>query len=211
MSFSYELGGWGKTSQGTSNTPIAIPSIGWMKAAACSLLLLTTTPNPQALIQEHIQPKKLVQRNVDTATKSRPSVVAARSPQENLNHIRAVLNPSISALAETLDVSRQTLYNWMKGDDISSENAERLYELARAADILVKEDIVVDSALMKRKYMNGMTLLHAIKNGVPAQEAAENLVNLCRSDAAEREHLNAIFAKRSSFKSSSDFDLPEHS
>jgi DNA-binding phage protein len=78
---------------------------------------------------------------------------ARATPGENLARIREVLGPSMSDLATTFGVSRQSVYNWLDGEPIAAENAAKLHDLAlalEATDLLAREGVMVNAALPKQ-------------------------------------------------------------
>jgi transcriptional regulator with XRE-family HTH domain len=131
-----------------------------------------------------------------------------RSPSENLSCIREVLKPSISDLAITLGVSRQSVYNWLHGEPVTDENAAKLQDLAQACDVLVNGGVPVNAALLKRKFANGRTLLQVAQVGESAREAALMLIHIHQQEATQRERINARFANRAKTPATADFDLP---
>jgi len=132
----------------------------------------------------------------------------ARGPSEDLARIRDVLNPAVSDLALALGVSRQSVYNWLNGAPVAQDNAGKLKDLADAADVLAQEGVAVNSALLKRKFASGRTLLQVVQAGESAADAARQLSVIYKREMAQREMMNANFASRTRKPSSADFDLP---
>jgi hypothetical protein len=50
-------------------------------------------------------------------------VIASQTPAENLEHIRAVLRPTVTDLASVLGVSRQAIYDWQSGKAIGESDS----------------------------------------------------------------------------------------
>lgn len=130
-----------------------------------------------------------------------------RSPSENLSRIREVLKPSVSDLAITFCVSRQSVYNWLNGEQVADENAAKLQDLAQAADVLAHEGVTVNAMLLKRKFANGRTLLQVSQVGESAREAALMLIHIHKREATQRERMNSRFANRAKTPATADFDL----
>ncbi len=135
-------------------------------------------------------------------------VAPIRTPAEDLTLIREVLNPTVTDLATTFGVSRQSVYNWLNSEPVADENAAKLQDLAQAADVLAHENVMVNTALMKRKFANGRTLMQVVQVGESARDAALQLVQLHKRETAQRERMAARFAKRAKTPPSADFDLP---
>lgn len=131
-----------------------------------------------------------------------------RTPAENLAHIRAVLKPAVSDLAPVFGVSRQSVYNWAKGDPVAADNAARLEDLAKAADVLVRSGMTINASLLKRKFVSGRTLMQVAQSGDSAQDAAVMLVQIHQRESLQRESMAARFANRKKKSASADFDLP---
>jgi transcriptional regulator with XRE-family HTH domain len=134
-----------------------------------------------------------------------------RRPAEDLARIREVLKPAVSDLATTFGVSRQSVYNWLNGEQVAEENAAKLQDLAQAADVLAHEGIAVNAALLKRKFANGRTLLQVAQAGGSTRDAALQLVHIHKREATQRERMAARFANRGKTAPSADFDLPSAS
>lgn len=154
---------------------------------------------------EHLQ--RLSSHN-QIITSSVVEVEPERSPSENLARIREVLAPAVSDLATTFGVTRQSVYNWANGEPIAEENAEKLRDLAQAADLLADAGIEVNASLLKRKFANGKTLLQVAQAGDSARDAASLLVQISKREAAQRERLNTRLANRPRTPATADFDLP---
>ena len=132
----------------------------------------------------------------------------ARSVTEDLSRIREFFSPSVSDLAATLGVSRQTVYNWQNGEQPKEALAEKLSDLARAADVFEQSDIQFSSTLARRKFADGKTLFQVVETNDSATDAAKLLVRILETEARQRNVLEARFANRPKTAPSSDFDLP---
>lgn len=135
-------------------------------------------------------------------------VTPVRTPAEDLARIRDVLKPAISDLASTFGVSRQSVYNWINGEQVSEENSIKLHDLAQAADVLAHEGIIVNAALLKRKFANGRTLMQVVQAGDSARNAVLLLVQIHKREAAQRQRMQARFEGRAKTSATADFDLP---
>ncbi len=104
-------------------------------------------------------------------------------------------------------MSRQSVYNWLKGEPVADENAAKLQDLAEAADILAHEGLDINVALLKRKFANGRTLMQVAQAAESARGAALMLVAIHKREAVQRARVNARFANRAKTPASADFDL----
>ncbi|AYB67263.1 XRE family transcriptional regulator [Klebsiella pneumoniae] len=137
------------------------------------------------------------------------SVEVYRAPVENLALIREVLKPAVSDLAVAFGVSRQTIYNWINGEQVAEANANKLADLAKATEILVNAGVTINATLLKRKFANGKTLMQVVQAGESAIDAANLMVNIHYKEKVQRDRITAKFAKRKNTPATADFDLPE--
>ena len=100
--------------------------------------------------------------------------IVGRSPVENLGHIRTVLGPTVTDLADILRVSRQAIYDWQAGKAVAEENALRLSELARAADVFAVEGLRGTSQALRRPIKGGKSFFELVGGGIPAETAARS-------------------------------------
>lgn len=204
MTSTMTFGGWvTERPTATGVTSTLVRWVGWITAAGAALTGIGTGGE---LSLEHLQ------RSAQRAEHMVPGEVAelkhVRTPGENLSRIREVLGPAISALATTFGVSRQSVYNWLNGEPVAEENAAKLQNLAEAADVLARERVAVNAALLNRKFANGRTLMQVAQSGESARDAALMLVQLRKREAVQRERTRARFANRANTPASADFDLP---
>ena len=187
----------------TGVTSTLVRWVGWMTAAGAALTGIGTGGE---LSLEHLQRSaQRGQHMVPVADVA--EIEQVRTPGENLSRIRETLNPAVSDLATTFGVSRQSVYNWLKGEPVADENAAKLQDLAEAADILAHEGLDMNVALLKRKFANGRTLMQVAQAGESARDAALMLVAIQKREAVQRARMNARFANREKTPPSADFDL----
>ncbi len=120
----------------------------------------------------------------------------ARCPQDDLAQIRNVLHPAVTDLASALGVSRQAVYAWQAGNAIAPENAARLADLARAADIFAKEGLSATALVLKRSISEGKNLFEIVRDGGSAQTAAQTLLEILQREANQRKLLQAKLGNR---------------
>lgn len=130
-----------------------------------------------------------------------------RTPTENLERIREVLNPAMSDLAKCFKVSRQTIYNWLNGEQTTLEHAVRLKDFALASDMFAESEKSFTGNLFKRKVFNGKNLVEVIHDGGSARDAVQLLLQIIKRETSQRELLTARFAKRTTSQISADSDL----
>lgn len=200
MDTAMTYGGWVTNRPAATGVSAAVVClVGWMRGVVVAGLTRTGGGQSIERLQRSTQPLPHI---------ASTSKVVDRTPAEDLARIREVLKPAVSDLATTFDVSRQSVYNWLNGEPVADKNVAKLKDLAHAADVLAYEGVVVNAALLKRKFANGRTLLQVAQAGESAREAANQLVRIYKREAAQRERIAAQFANRTKTPSSADFDLP---
>lgn len=130
-----------------------------------------------------------------------------RTPVEDLKRIREVLSPAVSDLAKCFKVSRQTLYNWLNGEQLSPDHLVRLNDLAVAADMVAESGQSFSGYTLKRKILHGKNLFEIVQDGGSAKEAALLLLNIVKQESSQREFLSARLAGRSASQDFGDSDL----
>lgn len=121
---------------------------------------------------------------------------STRTPAEDLSHIRAVLKPAVTDLARALGVSRQAIYDWQSGKPIAAENAARLADLARAADVFAGEGLTASAQLLRRPIASGKRLFDIAREGGSAEDAARKLIQMVRRELRQRQMLAERLANR---------------
>jgi transcriptional regulator with XRE-family HTH domain len=205
MGITIEFGGWGSDRPVATGVSTGISRfVGWLDTVNGKLRAAGTGGR---LSPERCGPN--VQKSVHGVSADLPRVVdERRTPAEDLAHIREILHPAVSDLAATLNVSRQSVYNWLNGERVADENALRLRDLAQAADVFADEGISVNAAFLKRKFANGRTLLQVVAAGGSARDAALLFVQIHRIETAQRERIKARSRAHAKSPATADFDFP---
>lgn len=144
----------------------------------------------------------------ERSSQVRANVVFARSPQENLKHIKNVFSPSIQDLANTFNVSRQSVYNWMNGETVADDNLVKLIDLAEAADIFESANIKVSPMILKGRLVDGKNIFQIVREGGSAKYAATRIVETQQRTEAQRSTLIERFKSKKGASPTADFVLP---
>ncbi len=123
-----------------------------------------------------------------------------------LKWIRETLRLSVAETAQMFGVARPTIYSWHKGNPIRPKNAERLRAIANALTPhlhLLETQVgrVAQRAIEGRK-----TLLQKLAEGVSADQAIGQLVDILSHETAQRERLTHRLQDRNSNRGSADLD-----
>jgi transcriptional regulator with XRE-family HTH domain len=119
-----------------------------------------------------------------------------RTSAANLRRVLEIMKPSIKDLATLFEVSRQTIYNWLNGDEPKGEQAARLSALAAVADIVAAENISDRGQLLKRAGVGGQSLWDVVKRGSDVVEFARQLIQIAHVERINMRKLNERFAYR---------------
>ena len=99
-------------------------------------------------------------------------------------------------LAYAIGVSRQAVYDWQAGKPVAADNAARLADIGRAADVLAAEGVSASAQLIRRPIQSGQTLLDIVRSGGSAEQVASVLAGVVRREAHQRDKLSAQIASR---------------
>jgi len=196
-------GQWTQPVAGTGHSFGVVGILGW--ASATVLHAFSSPSTGGELLAADLQKYLAVPGSYDF------SIIEAtrlRTPQEDLTRIQEVLSPAVTNLAEAFGVTRQTIYNWRKGEAVAFQHAARLQDLAQASDVLVANGIVVTPALLKRKFAQGRTLLQVSQAGESARDAALMLATILTREEVQRARVKELFDRKPNRGATADFDLP---
>lgn len=188
-----------KTTLGDLSTSEGKSITGLTPYLMCALLAGTggyTTGDYIAKRNDHGYKFVQFERGPRLATEIAAQEDVIRTPTENLARIRGVLKPTITELAHLFGVSRQAVYEWQSGKPAAPENAAKLDDLAKAADVLALTGIEVSAQLLRRKIAGGKSLLDVVREGGSAASVAQVLAQTLRREAKQREQLALRLAGR---------------
>lgn len=131
----------------------------------------------------------------------------ARTPSENIARIREIFSTAVSDLAKVFNVSRQTIYNWLNGEQPVTSHIDKINDLAMAADMFAGTSLPVTSTLLKRKIIQGKSFLEVVHEGGSAQDTAFLLKQIVLNEMDQRNMLKLRFAGRKTSTKSADTDL----
>lgn len=130
------------------------------------------------------------QLNVDNGNGRAPAYEGERraSIADAISQIRLGLNLTTSSLAKILKVSRQTVYNWIKGETLSEEHLAHLERLAKAASLMSAEKISIAGVTLKRRLFSGKTFHEALTVFDPA-EVTQSMISILLRENQQRERM----------------------
>ena len=118
------------------------------------------------------------------------------SASKDIAHIRQVMKISVTELARTFGVSRQAVHEWINGGTLSPRNAQRLSDLAQAADVFLEAGIQITPQMLRRNVRNGQSLLESVKEDGKVVELARTLVDTLSREMRQRQRLADRFGER---------------
>ena len=123
----------------------------------------------------------------------------------DMAQVKAGFGRTMSCLPGIFGVSRQTLYNWLKGDVPKDQHQEPLHQLARAAAIFMELGFKPTPATLGRTIESGKSFTQLIASGADGRDTAKKLVNAVRRGRDSRAKLDALLAGRKAELDASDF------
>ena len=122
--------------------------------------------------------------------------------------IQSGFGRTMSRLPEVFGVSRQTLYNWLKGETPRPAHQERLEQLAEAARAFSTAGFKPTSAALDRTVAQGKSLLQLLSEGADGREAAQKLMRIVRRGNEARAKLDKLLGGRKAKLMASDIGAP---
>lgn len=126
-----------------------------------------------------------------------------RTVAEDLNRVRTVFKPAVSDLANIFGVSRQAIYNWLSGEEPVAMHAEKIRDLASAADLVKTEGVTITGQILKRKITNGKSLFELVQDGESAKDNVTILLKLLRRESEQKKQMEQRLANRAPSSSNS--------
>ena len=112
---------------------------------------------------------------------------------EKFQTIKDVLGLTIIEQAKNFDVSRQSIYKWLRGEaQPSKHNLLLLNEIDKAAMILAKNNFS-GSIYAERVIENSKNLIDLVKEHKDGERYASLLVDILKNEQQERDELNRLF------------------
>ena len=115
---------------------------------------------------------------------------------------------TMSSLPGVFGVSRQTLYNWLKGETPKVVYQERIRELAKAASLFQDLGFVSTTQALSRVLMDGKSFLQLVAEGADGKDMAKKLVSLIRRGDDSRAKLTALVGGRRAELTAYDIGAP---
>lgn len=139
-----------------------------------------------------------------------PKKVMNNSAQNDIVHLRTIVNISTSELSRLFNISIPAVHEWSKGKYTPSpQNELRMSNLVHAIDILHKSGVDITPSTLRRKISGECSIFDALKEGKDVIQLAKVLSTTLKHEARQRQILVARHSKlHSSSYSELDFGAP---
>ena len=110
--------------------------------------------------------------------------------------VQAGFGRTFSHLPAVFGVSRQTLYNWRKGEQPKDQHHEKLVQLAEAARVFTKSGLKPTAAMLDRTVAEGKSFIELLGSGADGREVAQKLIHITQRGSLERNKLGNLLGDR---------------
>jgi hypothetical protein len=141
------------------------------------------------------------------ATSDAPSAGLFAGEMED---VRRGFDRTFSRLPEVFSVSRQTLYNWLKGEVPRDQYQSRIRELAAAARNFLSQQFRPTPSQLDRPIRGGKSFLQLIADGAEGAASAADLIRMIERSRRDRARLDDLLGARRAATPTerAEFDLP---
>lgn len=115
---------------------------------------------------------------------------------DNLIKIRNVFKPAVSDLANIFSVSRQAIYNWLAGEEPIDAHAQKIKDLASAAELAIQSGVAITGNVLKRKIVSGKSLFELVQSGESANDSMLELLKILKRETEQRRQTEQRLARR---------------
>ena len=134
---------------------------------------------------------------MDIAIHEQTLAAPARTAAADLKQVKAAFQASISDLATLFGVTRQTIYDWLSGEQQPrAPHRARLAALLDAASALEVVGYAVSRRVLRQALPDGRSLFDRVRAGEPLADAIDQLMAIFRREALQRETLACHLANR---------------
>jgi len=99
---------------------------------------------------------------------------------------------TFSHLPAIFGVSRQTLYNWLKGENPKEIHLPKLEQLAAAAQIFAEQRVKVTAQALNRRLDRNLSFIELLAQGADGKSMAEKLIRLETTGQRKRQQLSEL-------------------
>jgi hypothetical protein len=120
------------------------------------------------------------------------------STHNDIDTLIEILKPSMSQIAIAFGVTRQWVYAWKNGRNMSPIQSDRMGNILAAANYIYESIPTLVHKAADRKLIDGRSFWEAVGSGVKPHDAANKLVLRIKREDKEREAIKRSLAGRSS-------------
>ena len=115
-----------------------------------------------------------------------------------MKEVQASFGRTMSHLPAVFGVSRQTLYNWLSGEEPREQHQSKLVQLAAAARVFAERGFKPTPLALDRTVAQGKSFLELLGEGADGKETAQRLVRIVNRGTASRDKLDTLLGGRES-------------
>jgi len=127
---------------------------------------------------------------------------------ELMQEIQAGFGRTMVHLPCVFDVSRQTLYNWLNGEEPKPTHHEKLRQLANAARFFTETRFIPTAITLNRTISQGKSFLQMLNEGADGRATADQLVRIVYRGNAARFKVNEMLKGRQGRIDEFDIGVP---
>lgn len=128
---------------------------------------------------------------------------------ERMRMIRSAFGRNFSRIPAVFGVSRQTLYNWLQGEQPKIAHHARIESLAEAAEVFLACGYTPNYSDLGRTVRDGKSFIELISQGANGRCLAKDLMWLIYRGMESRKKLDSMLAKTSAPRlTPADFGAP---
>lgn len=123
-----------------------------------------------------------------------PPVAAVTSFADLMLEVKSGFGRTITRLPVVFGVSRQTLYNWLKGETPKDSHQTKLIELAAAARTFSAAHFTPTAPMLDQTVSHGKSFLALLAEGADGTDTANGLMRIVNRSRDARARLEAALA-----------------
>jgi transcriptional regulator with XRE-family HTH domain len=127
---------------------------------------------------------------------------------EMMQEIKNGFGRTMTRLPAVFGVSRQTLYNWLRGETPKDLHREKLHQLVEAANVFSERNYKPASAALDRTVAEGKSLLQLLAEGADGRDAAEKFLRVVQRGERSRARLDELLGGRKARLVADDIGAP---
>lgn len=126
------------------------------------------------------------------------------SPMHLMQQVQEGFGRTFSHLPAVFGVSRQTLYNWLKGETPKAAHLTKLQQLATAAQEFSRQGVKPSAQALHRRLSQNLSFIELLAQGAEGKAMADKLIRLETRGLDARQKLDELLKGQTTRTESSD-------